>query len=128
MENFFKTISIIFAGSGIGGVARYGIQISILKIYPFNFPLGTFIVNTSGCFLIGLFYALSERGNLLTPEWRLALTTGFCSGFTTFSTFAYENISLLKTGNFLYFSLYVFSSVVLGIAAVYLGITAVKYL
>ncbi|MEP6597719.1 MAG: fluoride efflux transporter CrcB [Ginsengibacter sp.] len=128
MGNFIKTILIIFAGSGFGGVARYGMQTWIFRIYPFTFPLGTFIVNSTGCFLIGLFYALSEKGNLLTPEWRLALTTGFCGGFTTFSTFAYENMNLLRTGDYLYFGLYIAASVVLGIVAVYLGIFTIKYL
>ena len=128
MNNSLKLILIVFAGSGIGGVARYGMQSWIFKLYPFTFPLGTFIVNTIGCLLIGIFYALSEKGNLLTPEWRLALTTGFCGGFTTFSTFAYENMSLLRTGDYLYFALYAAGSVILGIAAVYLGIITIKYL
>lgn len=121
-------IILIFAGSGLGGVARYGMQILVFRIHPFTFPLGTFFVNIIGCFLIGLFYALSEKGNLLTPEWRLALTTGFCGGFTTFSTFSFENINLLRTGDHLYFGLYVAGSVILGIAAVYLGMLTIKYL
>ena len=126
MGNSLKTVLIVFAGSGLGGVARYGMQTWIFRIYPFTFPLGTFVVNILGCFLIGLFYALSEKGNLLTPEWRLALTTGFCGGFTTFSTFAYENMSLLRTGDYLFFGLYILASVVLGIAAVYLGIFVLR--
>ena len=128
MNNSVKLVLIVFAGSGIGGVARYGMQSWIFKLYPFTFPLGTFIVNTIGCLLIGIFYALSEKRNLLTPEWRLALATGFCGGFTTFSTFAYENMNLLRTGDYLYFALYAIGSVVLGIAAVYLGIITIKYL
>ena len=126
MGNSLKIVLIVFAGSGLGGVARYGMQTWIFRIYPFTFPLGTFVVNILGCFLIGLFYALSEKGNLLTPEWRLALTTGFCGGFTTFSTFAYENMSLLRTGDYLFFGLYILASVVLGIAAVYLGIFVLR--
>lgn len=128
MNNSLKIILIVFTGSGIGGVARYGMQTWIFKMYPFTFPLGTFIVNTIGCLLIGLFYALSEKGNLLTPEWRIALTTGFCGGFTTFSTFAYENFNLIRTGDYLYFGLYTMASIVLGIAAVFLGIITIKYL
>ena len=128
MNSTLKTILIIFAGSGIGGVARYGMQTWVFRIYPFTFPLGTFIVNITGCFLIGLFYALSEKGNLLSPEWRLALTTGLCGGFTTFSTFAYENMSLLRTGDYLYFGLYVAGSVIFGITAVYGGIFTIRYL
>jgi CrcB protein len=127
MSNSLKFFLIVFAGSGMGGVARYGMQSWIFRLYPFTFPLGTFIINIIGCLLIGIFYALSEKGNLFTPEWRLALTTGFCGGFTTFSTFAYENMNLLRTGDYLYFVLYVVGSVIFGIAAVYLGIT-IKYL
>src|SRR3954466_13288434 len=97
-----------------------------IQIVSFTFPLGTFVVNTIGCLLIGIFYALIEKGNLLTPEWRLALTTGFCGGFTTFSTFAYENMNLLRTGDYLYFVLYAAGSVILGLAAVYVGIFALK--
>ena len=128
MSNSFKLFLIVFAGSGIGGVARYSMQSWIFKLYPFTFPIGTFIVNMIGCLLIGIFYALSEKGNLLTPEWRMALTTGFCGGFTTFSTFSYENMNLLRTGDYLYFVLYALGSVILGTAAVYLGIITIKYL
>src|SRR5437868_14634736 len=128
MNNSFQFILIVFAASGIGGVARYSMQSWIFKFYPFTFPLGTFIVNMTGCLLIGIFYALSEKGNLLTPEGRLALTTGFCGGFTTFSTFAYENMNLLRTGDYLYFGLYAAGSMLLGIAAVYIGIFTIKYL
>jgi CrcB protein len=56
-------------------------------------------VNVAGCFLIGLLCALADKGNLLSPQRRLLLITGFCGGFTTFSTFASENINLLKSGN-----------------------------
>ncbi len=126
MDNSFKSLLIVFAGSGIGGVARFGMQTWVSKIYPFTFPLGTFIVNIFGCFLIGLFYALSEKGNVLTPDWRLALTTGLCGGFTTFSTFGYENMNLLRTGDYLYFGLYAAGSVLLGITAVYIGVFTIK--
>lgn len=128
MSNSLKTILIVFTGSGLGGVARYGVQTWIFKIYPFTFPLATFLVNVLGCLLIGLFYALSEKGNLLTPEWRIALTTGFCGGFTTFSTFSYENMNLIRTGDYMYFVLYMVFSIVLGLAAVYLGIIIIRNL
>ena len=128
MNSSLKTLLIVFAGSGLGGVARYGMQNWFARFYALAFPFGTFTVNFIGCLLIGLFYALSEKGNLLTPEWRMALTTGFCGGFTTFSTFAYENMNLLRTGDYLYFGLYIAGSVLLGIAAVFLGVISVKYL
>ena len=128
MNSTIKTALIVFAGSGFGGIVRYGMQNWIFRLYPYSFPLGTFTVNICGCLLIGLFYAISEKGNILSPEWRMALTTGFCGGFTTFSTFAYENINLLRTGDYLFFVLYIAGSVILGIAAVFLGIITVKYL
>lgn len=126
MNSSFKIVLLIFISSGLGGVARYQMQLGIYKLYPHAFPWGTFLVNILGCLLIGIFFALSEKGNLLSHEWRLALTTGFCGGFTTFSAFAYENINLLKSGNYLYAGLYITASAVLGIAAVFLGIYMIK--
>jgi len=123
-----KTALIIALGGAIGSLSRYGAQTYIYKLYPFVFPLGTFLVNMTGCLLIGLVYGLSEKGNLLSPEWRLFLTTGFCGGFTTFSTFAYENASLIRSSDFLYLGLSILGSVAIGIAAVFLGILIVKAL
>ncbi len=121
-----KTALIIFAGSGVGGVLRYFVQKFFVDAGYVNFPTGTFVVNILGCFLIGLFNAIAEKNNLLTPEWRLALTTGFCGGFTTFSTFANENMNLLRNGSYFYFTTYLVASIVLGIAAVVLGTNAAK--
>jgi len=123
-----KTAFIVFAGSGIGGVARFAVQSWVAGLAQFTFPVGTFIVNLAGCFLIGLFYALGDKGNLLTPEWRIGLTTGFCGGFTTFSTFAFENTILMRTGDYLYFALYISLSVLLGVTGVFLGIATIKFI
>jgi CrcB protein len=122
-----KTALIIFAGSGFGGVCRYFIQKSFVDAGFINFPVGTFAVNILGCFLIGFFEALAEKNNLLTTEWRLALTTGFCGGFTTYSTFANENMNLLRNGDYAYFSTYILLSIVLGIASVMLGANCLKF-
>lgn len=128
MNDSLKSVLIVFAGSGAGGAARYGMHKWMARLLPSVFPFGTFTVNIIGCFVIGLFYALSEKGNLLSPDWRLALTTGLCGGFTTFSAFSYENMNLLKTGNYWYFVLYTTASVVLGIAAVFGGIFITRYI
>jgi CrcB protein len=121
-----KTALIIFAGSGIGGVLRYFVQKLFVDAGFIIFPMGTFAVNILGCFCIGLFNALAEKNNIISAEWRLALTTGLCGGFTTFSTFANENINLLRNGDYFYFSLYTILSFTLGIAAVMLGINCIK--
>src|SRR5438552_10350952 len=118
----WKNILLAGLGGGAGSIARFLCQKYIYAWYPHPFPFGTFIVNISGCFLIGVLYALAEKGNLLTPEWRLLLITGFCGGYTTFSSFAYENINLLRNGDVTYFILYSISSLILGILATWLGI------
>jgi len=123
-----KPALIVFAGSGAGGVLRYFIQKLFIDAGYVNIPAGTFVVNILGCFLIGLFSAMAEKNNLITSDWRLALTTGFCGGFTTFSTFANENMNLLRNGDYLYFWLYIILSVAVGIGALILGTNCIKLL
>ncbi|BDF52787.1 hypothetical protein CE91St24_24980 [Odoribacteraceae bacterium] len=86
------------------------------------------IVNITGCLLIGIFYGLFERSNLLNTDLRLFLTVGLCGGFTTFSTFMNENFVLLREQNYLYFMSYTVLSIVLGLTAVYVGHLIVKAL
>ena len=121
-------ILIVGLGGGAGSILRYLCQKWINESYQHNFPLATFLVNVSGCLLIGIFYALGEKGNILSPQTRLLLVTGLCGGFTTFSTFAFENMNLLRTGDHFYFFLYAVGSLVLGIAAVYIGSFIIKLL
>ena len=121
-----KVFLIVFAGSGLGGFCRYLVQDFIYKEKPTIFPLGTFIVNITGCLLIGIFAGLAEKENLLSTEWRLALITGFCGGFTTFSSFGLENINLLRSDNYLYFAGYTILSVIAGFAAVFAGNCIIK--
>ena len=116
-----KLLLIIGTGSFIGGISRFLTARFVQNTVISAFPYGTFVVNIIGCFLIGLFYGLSERGNFMNPEWRMFLTVGFCGGFTTFSTFANENVALLRDGNIFYFALYTSLSVFIGIMATYLG-------
>jgi CrcB protein len=121
-----KILLIIGSGSFIGGVARYLVSRFIQNNVFTSFPVGTIVVNVLGCFLIGLIFGLSERGNIMSAEWRMFLTIGFCGGFTTFSTFAYENVALLRDGNYFLFALYVGLSVFLGLLAIYLGNLIIK--
>jgi CrcB protein len=121
-----RSLILVGVGSCVGGVTRYLTQLLVQKYYPSSFPFGTLCVNIAGCFIIGLIYALADKGNLLSPAMRLLLATGFCGGFTTFSSFAYENISLMRDGEFFYTSLYILLSLVIGLLAVYLGILLIK--
>jgi len=123
-----KNVLLVGLGGGIGSIARYLCQKWFNENYPHPFPWGTFLVNLSGCFLIGVFYAAAEKSAALSPQTRLLLITGFCGGFTTFSTFAFENMNLLRTGDILYFSVYTIASVALGIAGVFAGIAIMKLL
>lgn len=89
-------------------------------------PYGTFAANIIGSFLIGLIMGWALKQDAISTNTTLLLATGFCGGFTTFSTFAYENQLLLKSGDFLTFAIYTIASFVLGIAAVFIGIWLAK--
>ncbi|NDV65010.1 fluoride efflux transporter CrcB [Bacteroides sp. 224] len=121
-----KELLYIFLGGGTGSLLRYLIHLLINGKAPVGgFPWATFTVNILGCFLIGVFYSLSTRFQL-SPETRLFLTVGICGGFTTFSTFSYEALNLLKGGLYGTFFLYALLSMGLGILAVLLGILISK--
>ncbi|MEI7828138.1 MAG: fluoride efflux transporter CrcB [Prolixibacteraceae bacterium] len=116
-----KTLLIIGSGSFLGGIARYLTSRMVQNSLVSAFPFGTMVVNLLGCLMIGLIFGVSERTNLINNEWRIFLTVGFCGGFTTFSAFANENVTLLRDGNFLYFALYSGLSVFFGLTAVFFG-------
>lgn len=121
-----KTLLLIGSGGFLGSISRYLASRFLQNSLPSAFPFGTFFVNVSGCLLIGLIYGISERSALLTPGWKMFLAVGFCGGFTTFSTFANENLALLRDGDFFQFFLYTGLSVFLGIAATFLGVLITK--
>lgn len=122
----YRIILLVGGGSFAGGICRYLMQQFIQARYPSSIPLGTLTVNILGCFIIGIIFGFGEKGNVLSPEMRLLLATGFCGGFTTFSSFAYENVALVQSSEYYYTIGYIVLSVVLGFIAVYLGLILVK--
>jgi len=122
-----KIILAIGIGSCIGGVCRYLLSQFIQNKVLSTFPYGTLGVNIVGCFLIGIVFGLSERGNF-TMEWRLFLATGLLGGFTTFSSFSNETVSLLRDGQLWYAFTYIACSVVICLLATFTGISLVKFL
>lgn len=110
-----RNLLLVALGGGVGSVLRY-----LLSGMNASFPWGTFAVNILGSLIIGLLVGLVSKG-VLSAEMKLLLVTGFCGGFTTFSTFANESLGMMKTGDVLMMALYVGASVALGILAVWLG-------
>ena len=122
-----KVILAIGAGSFIGGILRYLLSQFIQARVTQPFPFGTFGVNIIGCFLIGVVFALAERGDV-SHQWRLFFATGLLGGFTTFSAFSYETLSLFRDGQLLYAGGYIVLSVFLGLTSTFAGISVVRYL
>ncbi|ALG68348.1 fluoride efflux transporter CrcB [Beggiatoa leptomitoformis] len=112
-------------GGFVGSVARYAVALWMAR-FTTGFPLGTLLVNITGCFLIALIAGLASKTHLISPEMRLLLATGFCGGFTTFSSLMYEVMTLLEEGQWFYVSIYVGGSVIGGFLAVYMGLWLVE--
>lgn len=91
----------VFLGGGLGATMRYGLAGAVYKSFGSDFPYGTLLVNVLGCFLIGLFMAMSDGRFVFHPRLRLLVTIGILGGFTTFSTFSYETVALLREGSWL---------------------------
>ncbi|MDE0536026.1 fluoride efflux transporter CrcB [Tenacibaculum sp. L6] len=122
-----KQLLLVFIGGGIGSVLRYIIG-KTLNSSQTGIPYGTFTANILGSLLIGIILGLAAKNQALTQNHTLLLATGFCGGFTTFSTFAYENHVFLKAGDFSSFALYTIASFIIGFLAVFAGIFLVDYL
>jgi len=120
-----KHLVLVFVGGGFGSVLRYAIG-KYLNSSEVSIPYGTFVVNILGSLLIGIILGLAAKNESLTSNQSLLLATGFCGGFTTFSTFAYENHVFLKAGDFTNFALYSIGSFVIGFLAVFFGLFLVK--
>ena len=120
-----KQLLLVFLGGGFGSVLRFLFG-KFLNSAEDGIPYGTFAANILGSLLIGIILGLAAKNESLTSSQTLLLATGFCGGFTTFSTFAYENHIFLKTGDFTSFALYTIGSFVIGFLAVFFGMYLVK--
>lgn len=120
-----KNLLLVFLGGGFGSALRYVIG-KYLNSPQSGIPYGTFTANILGSLLIGIILGLAAKNDTISQNQTLLLATGFCGGFTTFSTFAYENHVFLKAGDFTSFAVYTIVSFVVGFLAVFLGMFLVK--
>lgn len=117
-----KEVILVGIGSFFGGGMRYWVSKMVQSYALIAFPFGTMTVNVLGCLIIGFLSGLNWNGiGMMSPSTKLLLTTGFCGGFTTFSTFMNEGASLMKDEHYTYMMLYLFGSLALGLIAVLLG-------
>ncbi len=112
---------LVFAGGGIGSVIRFMLGTWIGQHWGRSFPLGTFVINVTGSFLIGLLMTLITVRFIVNPQWRLLLVVGGLGGYTTFSTFQYETGKLAMDGELGYAALNMVLSVAVGFMALKLG-------
>lgn len=122
-----RDIVAVFVGGGIGSVARYLLGMLALQRFGPGFPYGTLLINVLGSFAIGIVAQLAQsRAYAIAPSARLFLAVGLLGGFTTFSTFAYESITLAGEGALGIGVAYVLASVLLGLGAAFAGMVLIR--
>ena len=119
-----KQLLIVGLGGAIGSIARFLVSKLNLHWHFWSIPMGTLTVNVLGSLLIGFIAGVSARTEVISPSMRLFLMVGICGGFTTFSSFTNENLTLMQNGQFLSVLLYTGFSIFFGFLAVYLGYVA----
>ncbi len=117
-----KDLLLIFIGGGFGSVLRFFIG----KEFNTNFPYGTLLVNVIGAFIMGVIFALFQK-ELVSNSTRLFLVVGFCGGFTTWSSFAFEKFHMLREGHITHFTLYAGLSILLSLIAILVAYKIVKF-
>jgi len=121
-----RLLLVVAIGEAIGGVSRFYLGAAVQQRVGLDFPAGTFLVNISGSLLLGFIVRYALQSGTISPEVRAMLTTGFCGGYTTFSTFSYEALVMLDDGRYGRAAAYIFGSVALSLVAVYAGFELAK--
>lgn len=117
-----KTIIVIAVGGALGALSRYELGLWISSKWSQGFPLGTFIINITGAFLLGFLNILFIEKLTVSPLWRIGIGIGFLGAYTTFSTFGYETITLLEGGSLITAGLYTILTIIIGFAGTALGV------
>ena len=122
----FQNLILVGTGGFLGSILRYASNQMMQKFFETTHPIGTFTVNIVGSLIIGIVLGLFQKGDILSGNWKMFLAVGFCGGFTTFSSFALENLEMLQASQFFISAIYIGGSLIFGLAAVYLGFNIVK--
>lgn len=117
-----KELLVVFIGSGLGGLSRFGLGKWVDSWHDNHFPFGTFVVNVAACFILGFVIGLADHRQILSPTAKLFLTVGFCGGFSTFSTFSSETLTLFQQGHHTSLVIYILGSILLCVTATFGGL------
>jgi fluoride exporter len=121
-----KLYWLVALGGAAGSVARFGLSTAAQTRWSGALPVGTLLVNVTGSVLLGFILRYALDTPAVSPEMRALLTTGFCGGYTTFSTFSYETMALIEDGDWRRAALYVLLSLAVSLAGVWLGMTLAR--
>jgi len=117
---------MVALGGAAGAMARYAVTLGVGMFWKRDFPLGTFLVNISGCFVLGLFLTMAAESTSIGPALRLLVATGFVGAYTTFSTFEWETQRLTSAGALGWGLMNIVTSVVVGYLAVVAGVALMR--
>jgi len=123
-----RTFWAVAIGAALGGVARYYLASALQQRLGATFPWGTLVVNVSGSLLLGVLIRYALATPTVSVEMRALLTTGFCGGYTTFSTYSYETATLLEDGQYGRAGVYALASVVVALGATFAGFVLAREL